>query len=142
MFGLSQVSDATSPASPHTQVCQPLFTISLVRPSGTTACCTLGNGVQPGNDVRWRQEGRGVVARWENTHIVRQEENVPPKQALSVPLHYECGGSHAEVWYETAGGKSKLGKWGHTANTGAMEPRVQRPTEGDLGMARVRIIMP
>ena len=82
------------------------------------------------------------MARWENTHIVRQEENVPPKQALSEPLHYECGGSHAEVWYETAGGKSKLGKWGHTANTGAMEPRVQRPTEGDLGMARVRIIMP
>ena len=113
MFGLSQVSDATSPASPHTQVCQPLFTISLVRPSGTTACYTLGNGVQPGNDVRWRQEGRGVVARWENTHIVRQEENVPPKQALSVPLHYyDCGGSHAEVWYETAGGKSKLGEVG------------------------------
>ena len=79
------------------------------------------------------------MARWENTHIVHQEENVLPKQALSVPLHYECGGSHAEVWYETAGGKSKLGKWGHTANTGAW---VQRPTEGDLGMARVRIIMP
>ena len=52
------------------------------------------------------------MARWENTHIVRQEENVPPKQALSVPLPYECGGSHAKVWYETAGGKSKLGEVG------------------------------
>ena len=78
----------------------------------------------------------------ENTHIVRQEENVPPKQALSVPLHNEYGGSHAKVRYETAGGKSKLEKWGHTANTRCHGTRVQRPTEGDLGMARVRIIMP
>ena len=50
------------------------------------------------------------MARWENTHVVRLEENVPPKHVL------------AHATGTDRGRQSKLGKWGITTNTGATEP--------------------
>ena len=141
MFGLSQVSDATSPASPQTGMsttfyhftCQAKWDNCLLHPGQWCAA--------------WKRRTTATGGKRGRDPMGKHPHRTPGRERTSQTSSF-CTFA-PRVWREPCrslvrnrGRQEQAGEVGSHRQHRCHGTREQRPTEGDLGMARVRIIMP